>query len=99
MKVRREENNLVKVKSNIHSKYELFHHLVTQLEKIDDGILKVTTWCDEIDKTTMHLPKKGSLKALIEEKNRSVIKYHGENVFERKQCFIILSDVIWIRQV
>ncbi len=73
MKVRREENNLVKIKSNIHSKFQLFHHLVTQLEKIEEGKLKMAAWCEEIDKTTIHLPKIGSLETLMEEKNRFVV--------------------------
>ena len=49
LEIKREKENLVIIRSMIPSKVQLFHHLLTQLEAVDNGEKKVLAWCAEAE--------------------------------------------------
>jgi nesprin-1 len=50
LEIKKEKENLVIIRSMIPSKVQLFHHLLTQLEAVDNGEKKVLAWCAEVEK-------------------------------------------------
>ena len=47
--LKKEKENLVIIRSMIPTKIQLFHHLLSQLEAIDEGEKEILNWCDEVD--------------------------------------------------
>ena len=50
--LKKEKENLVIIRSMIPTKIQLFHHLLTQLEAIDQGEKEITDWCGEVERLT-----------------------------------------------
>ncbi len=48
--LKKEKENLVIIRSMIPTKIQLFHHLLSQLEAIDQGEKDILAWCDEVDR-------------------------------------------------
>ena len=48
--LKKEKENLVIIRSMIPTKIQLFHHLLSQLEAIDQGENDVMQWCNEVDR-------------------------------------------------
>ncbi len=48
--LKKEKENLVIIRSMIPTKIQLFHHLLSQLEAIDQGEKEILEWCDEVDR-------------------------------------------------
>ncbi len=47
--LKKEKENLVIIRSMIPTKIQLFHHLLSQLEAIDEGERDILGWCSEVD--------------------------------------------------
>ena len=65
LEIKKEKENLVIIRSMIPSKVQLFHHLLTQLEAVDNGEKKVLSWCAEVDKLQASVQSGGNNSLII----------------------------------
>lgn len=68
--LKKEKENLVIIRSMIPSKIQLFHHLLSQLEAIDQGEKDILSWCKEVDKVVESVKKCTSQDELQTEYNK-----------------------------
>ena len=47
--LKKEKENLVIIRSMIPTKVQLYHHLLAQLEAIDQGEKEILSWCNDVD--------------------------------------------------
>ncbi len=58
--LKKEKENLVIIRSMIPTKIQLFHHLLSQLEAIDEGEKEILSWCDEVDRAVASAVRGGT---------------------------------------
>lgn len=57
--LKKEKENLVIIRSMIPTKIQLFHHLLSQLEAVDQGERDVNAWCDQVNQALTEVESKG----------------------------------------
>ena len=65
--LKKEKENLVIIRSLIPTRIQLFHHLLSQLEALEQGERDVLQWCDDADQLAV---PSGSKERLAEELER-----------------------------
>ncbi len=68
--LKKEKENLVIIRSMIPTKIQLFHHLLSQLEAIDEGEKEILSWCDEVDRVVASAKRGGTQDEMRTEYDR-----------------------------